>query len=66
MDGRWVYTYLIRYRFTTEKMKEVKSFYEIQGNEYNSYFDKRLKVNDIISVVYYPENPEINKIKKME
>lgn len=65
MDGKWVYTYVIKYSFLTEDNNQISSYYEIQGKEYKRYFEKKIKINDTISIIYLPEKPEKNKIKRI-
>jgi len=65
MDGKWVHTYLIKYRFGTKMNNEISGYYEIQRSDYEKYFEKELKVNDTISIIYLPDQPKKNKIKKL-
>ena len=65
MDGKWVNTYLIKYRFGGKMNNQINGYYEVQGSDYKKYFEKELKVNDTISIIYLPDQPQKNKIKKL-
>lgn len=63
MDGTTILNYTISYEFYHKK-DIIKGRQVVDRYFYDKYFDKKLKINDTIVILYNPNRPELNIIKK--
>ena len=62
----YIKSYIIVYQFKTSKSKIINSNFEIRDVEFSDYFEKKVKVNDTIKIMYLPNTPKFNRIKKIK
>ena len=65
MDPQWITNYTVWYTFKTKK-DTIKGSQQVLSQEYDLYFDHEIKNSDSIHIIYNPENPNENKICKIE
>ena len=64
MDGTTVENYILTFNFSANG-ENIKSVRTIEKKEFAKFFNKKIVVNDKISILYDPENPKNNKIKEL-
>ncbi len=62
----YVSSYILKFEFSTKKNRKIKSTVEISESDFDSYFNKEIKVSDTIEIIYLPKKPELNKLKRIE
>lgn len=65
MDGTHVNNYKIEYEFISSD-GVIRSVYEVRTEIYEHYFDRFIKENDTIKILYNPENPKENEIIRIK
>ena len=66
MEGRFVENYILTFQFSTEDGKVITSVRTVEKKDYKEYFDRSLKVNDQIQILYEESNPTNNTFKKID
>ena len=64
MDGSSIENYILTFSFLADK-ENIKSVRTIEKKNYSNYFDRKLYVNDTISILYDATNPKNNKVKEL-
>ncbi len=64
MEGTFVENYVFTLEFSVDG-KKFKSVRTIEKKDYANFFDRSLKVHDVIPILYDAENPKNNRIKEL-
>tara|TARA_B110000091_G_C13702250_1_gene426825 strand:- start:530 stop:910 length:381 start_codon:yes stop_codon:yes gene_type:complete len=65
MDWSTVENSIITFSFIING-KTIKSVRTIKKSEFKQFFNKKITVNDTISILYEAENPKNNKVKELD
>ena len=65
MDGTSIENYVFTLSFMANG-ENIKSIRTIDKKDYSKYFDRKLYVNDTISILYDASNPNNNKVKDLK
>ena len=65
LEGRYIENYILTFQFEDQKGKVITSIKTVEKKDFKNYFDKKLTVNDQISVLYEASNPSNSTFKKL-
>ena len=65
MDGTSIENYIFTLSFLANG-ENIKSIRTIEKKNFSKYFNRKLNVNDTISILYDPTNPKNNKVKELK
>ncbi len=65
LEGKRIENYIFTFQFSTKAGEKITSIRTVEKKDFKDFFDKPIRVNDSINILYSPDSPKNNMIKKL-